>query len=271
MHKLTVSMLILTLLIAAAAQAASPPPSRTLTIEAIAAINSHEQILGLASTKSAELASLLEQATDAASARRIRPAAERVYLECQLINIRVTMLPQPDMGNVFALAGPARDFKRNRERLMSEMERIGESPVLTAELRPVIESHTRTTRRGQAARAGALLSALQTIRSQTELYRLQHNDQYPDFSQHGWKQFTSRTSADGEPVRKGGFGPYLQAEPRNPLNKFSAVYVAKETPEPGFKVPSNSYGWIWDQSEGRMHAVDANGVLLDESAVADIH
>ena len=151
---------------------------------------------------------------------------------------------------------------------MVEMERINDAPALLAELRSIVETHAGVARGAHAQRANATISTLQTLRAQSELYRLQHQDEYPDFAKHGWKQLTGRTSMNGQVERKGQYGPYLQQEPRNPLNNFTAIHVVKEIPEAGLKIPNNTYGWVWDQSDGRMHALDANGALIDEGAQA---
>src|SRR5438105_42191 len=38
--------------------------------------------------------------------------------------------------------------------------------------------------------ATSAMSTVYTLRSQIALYRLQHNDEYPNFKKYGWKQFT---------------------------------------------------------------------------------
>src|SRR5690349_2804414 len=61
------------------------------------------------------------------------------------------------------------------------------------------------------SRAGKLLYQLQTLRSQLELWKLQHEDRVPDLRRFDqWQQLTQRTSIKGEPKdakdAKGGFG-----------------------------------------------------------------
>jgi general secretion pathway protein G len=76
------------------------------------------------------------------------------------------------------------------------------------------------------ARKNSLTSQLQTIRSQMELYKLQHNDKLPAFAgataDLQWEQMTGQTDVNGGTTTK-DFGPYLQQTPANPLNSNSKV------------------------------------------------
>jgi general secretion pathway protein G len=75
------------------------------------------------------------------------------------------------------------------------------------------------------ARENSLRSLLQTIRSQVELYKLQHGDLYPtdDGAVDGawdWAKLTGRTNQAGDTGADATlfpFGPYLQSTPVNPL------------------------------------------------------
>ena len=77
--------------------------------------------------------------------------------------------------------------------------------------------------------AAATKSMIQTIRSQMELYRLQHNDKYPTLAQlSDWRVLTQHTNEAGDVVNDAGngaqvFGPYLQAAPQNPFTGLSKV------------------------------------------------
>src|SRR4051794_11696101 len=73
------------------------------------------------------------------------------------------------------------------------------------------------------ARKNSLTSQLQTVRSQLELYKLQHNDKLPTFagatSDAQWEQMTLQTDVNGSTAAATkDFGPYLQQTPTNPLN-----------------------------------------------------
>src|SRR2546426_5086496 len=79
------------------------------------------------------------------------------------------------------------------------------------------------TNASQDARESALLSQLQTLRSQIELYKLQHKDVLPDLVTN-WNPMTTKTNIDGTAVVQAKmFGPYMESAPTNPLNTLSNV------------------------------------------------
>src|SRR5438034_7688019 len=79
------------------------------------------------------------------------------------------------------------------------------------------------TNASQDARESALLSQLQTLRSQIELYKLQHFDKLPDLVTN-WNPMTTKTDANGAAsVNPNDFGPYMQSAPTNPINTLSTV------------------------------------------------
>lgn len=105
-----------------------------------------------------------------------------------------------------------------------------------------------------SARISSAWSFQQTLRSATELYKLQHGDRYPTTSgnpiaaEWSWELLTSVTT---EPAGR-KVGPYLQGIPQNALTGSSRV-VAK---------PEKDAGWVLTP-DGRISAVDENGGLLD--------
>lgn len=67
------------------------------------------------------------------------------------------------------------------------------------------------------ARLSSLMTNLQTIRGQVDLYKLQHNSAYPGQTTFS-DQMTKRTDIDGTVNQSSGkFGPYLQRIPTNPF------------------------------------------------------
>ena len=83
------------------------------------------------------------------------------------------------------------------------------------------------------AKNSSLESNLQALRSQLELYKVQHNDLYPwDDGAGGVEasatiitRLTTKTDADG--AAGGNFGPYMQSVPLNPfLDNATAVFAA---------------------------------------------
>src|SRR3954463_12097700 len=70
------------------------------------------------------------------------------------------------------------------------------------------------TNASQDARESSLLSQLQTLRSQIELYKLQHKDKLPNLVA-DWTPLTTKTDSDGLTVGALDFGPYMQSAPTN--------------------------------------------------------
>src|SRR6266481_2107242 len=83
------------------------------------------------------------------------------------------------------------------------------------------------TNASQDARESALLSQLQTLRSQIELYKLQHLDKLPDLVTN-WNPMTTKTNSAGVlSVNPSDFGPYMQSSPSNPINNLTNVTNGK--------------------------------------------
>ena len=85
------------------------------------------------------------------------------------------------------------------------------------------------TNASQNARESSLQSTLQTLRSQIQLYKLQHGDALPDLTASGtgtipqtvaWAALTAGGTW-GTPAQT--FGPYMQAVPLNPMNGDSTI------------------------------------------------
>lgn len=96
------------------------------------------------------------------------------------------------------------------------------------------------------AKESSLASSLQTIRSQIELYKIQHNDNLPgeDSSSDFVNAMTTSTDQDGSSGSK--YGPYLQQMPVNPFNDLSSVRTVTSNPNTG----GNSDGWWFNTNSG---------------------
>jgi general secretion pathway protein G len=111
------------------------------------------------------------------------------------------------------------------------------------------------------ARAASVTSQLQTLRSQVQLFKLQHNDSLPTLigtSPACWNQLTSKTNVSGtvDTTAAGIYGPYLETVPKNPLNTFASVAAA----------PAASIGWTFDVTTGNIYATNQTATLsFDES------
>ena len=89
------------------------------------------------------------------------------------------------------------------------------------------------------ARTNSLASTLQSIRSQTELFKIQHADKPPVVAGM-WSIMTgkSNTTDTQTVVATGIYGPYLQQAPVNPMNGKTAVGAAAST----------TVGWVYSVS-----------------------
>ena len=98
------------------------------------------------------------------------------------------------------------------------------------------------TNASQDARKNSLTSQLQTIRSQVELYKLQHQDNMPALlTAPGWTLLTQKSNVYGTVTTSGSFGPYLQATPVNPLNNATTILLGD-----GTAAPTGNNGWVYD-------------------------
>lgn len=85
------------------------------------------------------------------------------------------------------------------------------------------------TEASSEAKMSSLVSDLQTMRSQIELYKIQHNDEFPG-QQAGGATFeqamTGYTDVSGAAQAAPGagvYGPYVQQLPKNPFNDLRTV------------------------------------------------
>ena len=107
------------------------------------------------------------------------------------------------------------------------------------------------TNASQDARKSSLVSQLQTLRSQIELWKLQHGDALPNLvgaSPACWLPLTSVTVYNTK-----NFGPYMQAPPANPLNGFSAVIDGDGT------AGAAATGFVYDYNGGTVTATRGTG------------
>ena len=135
------------------------------------------------------------------------------------------------------------------------------------------------TNASQDARKNSLTSQLQTVRSQLELYKLQHLDQLPTTLVAGgagtasWAQMVERTNADQSVTGTPTFGPYLQQAPLNPLNSNAGIGVVSGTTDfgsGGVANTSGSVGFVLNTTTGKIWATSSKfGYIYDEANAAD--
>jgi general secretion pathway protein G len=119
------------------------------------------------------------------------------------------------------------------------------------------------TNASQNARESSLQSTLQTLRSQIQLYKLQHGDALPDLVT-DWTPLTE-SETWGTPAQS--FGPYMQAIPVNPMNGNSTV-VQGVIATGGATAPAcASCGFVYDygtagSGTGLIYGSDSTGLSV---------
>jgi general secretion pathway protein G len=126
------------------------------------------------------------------------------------------------------------------------------------------------------ARENSLRSLLQTIRSQVELYKLQHSDRFPtaDNTATGawsWDKLTGKSDLDGTINAAGLFGPYLQDVPMNPLTNGEMMsVVADEAAAAAATVttgatPDVTSGFVFSSADGKIYAFEGTNKTEDDA------
>jgi len=125
------------------------------------------------------------------------------------------------------------------------------------------------------ARKNSLASQLQTMRSQFELYKLQHNDKLPtafqsDGKKTDWTGMTGQTDVTGAVGTE--FGPYLQQIPTNSLNQGSDIVVGTADLAAGAGSGGDIHtGWVMNRTTGKVWATTTSGTkVYDESNPANV-
>ena len=96
------------------------------------------------------------------------------------------------------------------------------------------------------AKLSSLCTDLQTLRSQIELYKIQHNDVPPTFA-----AFTAQMTAQTDITGAAGtdYGPYVQ---KIAVNQFNNLATLDNTGTIG----DNVAGWEYNQTTGQINADD---------------
>ena len=112
------------------------------------------------------------------------------------------------------------------------------------------------------AKASRLVQDLQTLRSQLELYKIQHNDALPALATFSnqmtlYSDASGNTQASKDATYK--YGPYMQKVPTNPYN--DAATLSADAPSNG-----SAIGWSYNATTGAIYA--GNDTNLDDSISA---
>jgi general secretion pathway protein G len=114
---------------------------------------------------------------------------------------------------------------------------------------PLLEAASRR------AQTSVLRENLRTLRSQIELYKLEHHGQPPVLSEGTLPQLiraTNAAGATGEPGGKHPLGPYLRGGV--PVNSVTGRSIVTPTDVFPPAAPSGNGGWIYHQATGQIAA-----------------
>ena len=104
------------------------------------------------------------------------------------------------------------------------------------------------------AKKSSLGSTLQSLRSQVELYMLQHGDTAPDLTGSDWSPLTEQSVYSGKTL-----GPYLTFAPANPLNGNTDVLVVGTEQVGGDDVSGTKIGFVYNVNNGKIWATNRAG------------
>jgi len=104
------------------------------------------------------------------------------------------------------------------------------------------------------AKTSSLCTDLQTMRSQVELYKVQHNDQLPGSGTASFVDalisYTDINGATAAGPGAGVYGPYVQKVPTNAFNDLSTVEIEAGSTSLG----GGNCGWHFNSTTGAFHA-----------------
>ncbi len=121
------------------------------------------------------------------------------------------------------------------------------------------------------AQKSSVSSTLQTIRSQIELFKVQHGDTVPGLTDNttgatAWevmlKYSATGVTANGDANLKTAkdtasgaiYGPYMQSPPLNPMNGKNGITVYKTAD--GLPTKATDCGWVYNTVSGEVYATD---------------
>ena len=145
--------------------------------------------------------------------------------------------------------------------------------ILAAMVLPTFQNHVTTSREAAAK------SILATMRSQIELYKMQHAGVTPGYVNGAAAplatlelQFTATSTVTGQvspskvPTDPFLYGPYIRKLPQNPFNKKSTIAYVLEATAFSAAVDGTSSGWLYKKETGEFvinwTGTDSDGVAF---------
>ena len=105
------------------------------------------------------------------------------------------------------------------------------------------------------SRRVSLVRQLHTLRSQIQLYIVEHEALPGSLAANSWIDLTERHADAKGRLR----GPYLPSPPRNSLNQFTDVLVVDVDPTFGDAVGGENIGFVYNQTSGSVWATNSTG------------
>jgi prepilin-type N-terminal cleavage/methylation domain-containing protein len=111
------------------------------------------------------------------------------------------------------------------------------------------------------SRKTSLQEQLRRVRTDIQLYKLQHSDTPPNLTAGPGTDWTDLTTAK---LNGAGTmcGPYMQTVPKNPLNNFSDIHVVGADPAWGDAVPGVNIGFVYNSNTGYIWGTSRTGGLV---------
>lgn len=244
---------------------------KPLSAGQVVSISSPDDLRALRDKKIVALTAILTKMTDADSARKHLPDAQTAFLEMSLVSARANMLGRDNGVSVWPSMKepPFADLR-------TQLERISKAEDTAAELTPALDSlfSLSNVRVARSSGKNSLRNTLIALRTNLDLYKRQHNNNYPDLKTFGWSQLTQKTTATGANAEtvaarnQETFGPYLQQLPVNPYTESSKVTVLSKVPSDFKAAKGNAF--VFEESTGRIYGIGPDGKVFDDSAKADI-
>jgi len=117
----------------------------------------------------------------------------------------------------------------------------------------VIPQFTNSTR---DAKLNQMEFNLRTMRSQTEMYKFQHNGVYPETANFT-AQMTAASNISGGTSGDTPYGPYLEEVPYNPFNESNEIVEVAAQGTVPTAVVAGGAGWQYDPSTGGVYPNNA--------------
>lgn len=130
------------------------------------------------------------------------------------------------------------------------------------------------TSASEAAKAASIQTQLQTVRSQIELFQIQHNGDFPLLTADadtGWDVLTEETDVAGDldpDADVTSYGPYLQKPPVNGFQD-SAVLTVSSATDGSLNAGADDTGWTYNSETGEIKAIVPTDKAVETGLMED--